>query len=836
MSPTIPLNRNFLSIFTKDSSCKKITWQRLAAIVCALSAAVTSLSAHAQSCVTGTWQSPPNSLWDIPQQSFPVQAESARFQIRWPADKPTLLTPDQAKAALALMENFLNWFTGPSVKWPQPFCDTAVKYKIQIFTNEDYGLTGGGRGDRSPAMWVAPGDLIAAGLGQVTGIVHELTHSMQFHSKGMRDTPFGGWLWESHAEFMAHQYPGNTDKIGCSSAQAWMPHLYYGNTRTRIRYCNWQFWDHLKNKYGFSVVNNIFINSADKEGQDPFTILMQNQGWSPAQLGDEFGQFAMKNVNWDYVDAQDNFDRGAAYRSAYGPVSDLDTTPNYDLSKRLRLARLEAIDVAKRRFVVSKYFAPQRYGYNHVKLIPDAGATKITVNFRGVVQNSIATGAEVGRGAYEPGAAPDWTQLRMPQNPASNWRWGVVAIDKYGKARYSDKMQSGIKGNMDFALQAGDQGVYLVVAATPDQHHSIFWDQKYHTLYRYAYKVQLAGAMPDGYQPGYQANLANQYPAQYRNGARHPNGGGWVARGATVHPTAYVGPNAAVLGGKVLGSARIEDYAVVWNGTVKGNAIVGGLTQLDYDITIADNASVRSVMAGWRSFNDGSVFNGNTILFGDLETYQDTTPVSKGVFSGLLDTELARKTEYGANRTKQPVEVTAPVPLNWPNDEPSASLTAPANNSTFMQGATISFSANANDTDGTVARVDLFDNGNFIGAESTAPFAWTFNRASVGNHVFTVKAFDNEGASSTSTGINVIITAPPAPPAPPPRFPPSNAIKCASQHGICALPAGKTATVWYGFGLFFKVKTGMSGNVTCDNATFGDPLKFFPKSCYYLQN
>jgi len=796
----------------------------LSAIAIALSAAGTSLSAHAQSCETGTWQSPPNSHWDTVNGSFPVQAESARFQIRWPADKPTLLTPDQAKAALVQMENVLNWFTGPSVKWPEPFCDAAIKYKIQIFTNQGYGLTGSGGGDRSPGMWVGPGALIDAGRGQVGGMVHEFTHTMQFHSTGMRDTPFGGWLWESHAEFIAHQYPGNPDKIGCSSLLAWMPHLYYGSTRNR--YCNWQFWDHLKNKYGFAVVNNIFIRSSNQKGQDPFVILMQNQGWSPAQLGDEFGEFAMKNVNWDYVDAQDNFNRGAAYRSAYGPVTDLGTQPNYRLSKRLRLARLEAIDLANRRFVVSKYFAPQRYGYNHVKLIPDAGATKITVNFRGVVQNRIAAGAEVGTGAFEPGAAPEWTELTMPKNPASNWRWAVVAVDQNGNARYSP-MQRGIKGNMDFALQAGDKGVYLVVVATPDQHHSIFWDQKYHALYRYAYKVQLAGAIPDGYQPGYQVNVANQYPA----GAPHPNGGGWVATSAKVDATAYVGPNAAVLGGQVRGSARIEDYAVVWNGTVKDNAIVGGLTQLNNNMTIADNASVRSVMAGGQSFDNGSVFNGNTILFGDLETHQRTTPVSKGVFTGFLNSEMATKPEHGAERTKEPVEVTAPVPLNWPNDAPTASLTAPANNSTFMQGATISFSANANDTDGTVARVDLFDNGNFIGTDNTAPFAWTFSSATVGNHVFTVKAFDNEGASSTSTGITVNIAEPPAPP---PATPPSDAIRCAKEHRICALPVGITATVWYGAWFRYRVKTGMSGNVTCNNATFGDPFRFKRKSCYYL--
>ena len=730
------------------------------------------------------------------------------------------------------MENILNWFAGSSVNWPEPFCDTAVKYKIQIFTNEGYGLSGAGGGDRSPGMWVGPGALIDAGRGLVGGMVHEFTHAMQFHSKGMRDTLFGGWLWESHAEFITHQYPGNTDKIGCSSMLAWMPHLYYGSTRNR--YCNWQFWDHLKNKYGFPVVNNIFIKSSDQTGQDPFVVLMRNQGWSQAQLGDEFGHFAMRNVNWDYIDAQDGFNRGALYRNAYGPVTDLGTIPDYSLSKRLRLARMEAIDLANRRFVVSKYFAPQRYGYNHVKLIPDAGASKITVNFRGVVQSTIAAGAEVGTGALEPGAAPEWTRIAMPQNPASNWRWGVVAIDQNGNSRYSP-MQRGAAANLDFALQSGDRGVYLVVAATPDQHHSIFWDQKYHTLYRYSYKVQLAGAMPDGYQAGYQVNVANQYPA----GARHSNGGGWVAAGAQVAATAYVGPNAAVLGGQVLGYARIEDYAVVWNGTVRDNAVVGGLTQLNNNMLIANSAAIRAVMAGGQTFDVGSVFNGTSILFGDLETHQGTTPVSKGVFSGFLYTELANQPEFGANRTTQPVEVTAVVPFNWPYDQPvtpppantvpTVSLTAPANNSSYMQGATISLHASASDADGTVTRVELFDNGALIGKDSTSPYSWAFSSASVGKHVFTVRAFDNLGASTTSAGVNVVVNAPSP-------TPPASAIRCARENKTCALPAGKTATVWYGARSYYKVRTGMTGNVACNNATFGDPIRRVVKACYYVSN
>jgi Family of unknown function (DUF6055)/Bacterial Ig domain len=865
------------------SSLKNIIVQSALSLLAGLMAA-TQVQA-AQNCVAGTWQSPPNSYWDSTNGSFPVQAESAHFQIRWPADKPNLFTKEEAATALNFFERLFTWFTSAPVNWPEPFCDATVKHKVQIFTNDNYPLTGSGAGERSQAMWVdawrVKDGSANKGWSRVA-MTHEFTHTMQYSTRGMRNTDFGGWFWESHAEFMAHQDPDNDQKVGCTELSAFMPHLHYGNTRHR--YCGWQFWSHLKDKYGFSAVNNIWLNTVGQNGQDPFTALMRSQGWSTTQLGDEFGHYAMKNVNWDYFDGQDGFNRGAAFRAHYGKNTDLK-----DWRAHLRLAKLDPIDVSKRQFVVSKYFAPQRLGYNVVRLIPDAGATNITVNFRGVVQAAMAPGADIGTsGAYQPATVP---------NPGSNWRWGIVAIDQNGKSRYSP-LQRGTSADLSFALQATDQEVYLVVSAAPDTVQPIAWDQRYHTIYRYPYKVQLSGALPDGYQPGYQVATARSYPA----GHKHSNGGGWVSETATVDASAYVGPNAAVLGGSVLGNARIEDYAAVWNGTVKENAVVGGLTQLCDSVTVSGSAQVRSVMAcnfDWWN----NVITGTAKLFGDLEVRIGTTPATAGAFSGILYADMLSKPEFGSTKTAQPVEVTLPIPPGWPaglpsdatecaaewqtcqmpdsrtytvyygaagsyairtgvtgsiactnatfgdplpgttkrcyrkaesgtstNAVPMVSLTAPANNASYTQGAVISFSAVASDADGTIAKVDLYDNGNLIGTDNSAPFSWTWSGAAAGKHVFTAKATDNLGAFATGVGVNVTVNAPSA-------TPPSNSVKCASQNGTCALLSGKTATVWFGAMSSYKVLVGKTGSVACNTTTFGgDPIWYARKACYYVSN
>jgi MSHA biogenesis protein MshQ len=56
---------------------------------------------------------------------------------------------------------------------------------------------------------------------------------------------------------------------------------------------------------------------------------------------------------------------------------------------------------------------------------------------------------------------------------------------------------------------------------------------------------------------------------------------------------------------------------------------------------------------------------------------------------------------------------------------------------------------------------------------------------------------------------------------------------CASQNGVCSLPLGVTATVYYGNASRYAVRTGVSLPVACSDAFFGDPLPGVSKNCYY---
>ena len=104
---------------------------------------------------------------------------------------------------------------------------------------------------------------------------------------------------------------------------------------------------------------------------------------------------------------------------------------------------------------------------------------------------------------------------------------------------------------------------------------------------------------------------------------------------------------------------------------------------------------------------------------------------------------------------------TAPV-----NNPPSVNITSPVNNATFVAPASITIDANASDTDGSVSRVDFYSGTNLIGTDNTAPYSFTWNNVALGSYQLSSAATDNNGALTTSSPVNVIVTAATSLPAP----------------------------------------------------------------------
>ena len=156
--------------------------------------------------------------------------------------------------------------------------------------------------------------------------------------------------------------------------------------------------------------------------------------------------------------------------------------------------------------------------------------------------------------------------------------------------------------------------------------------------------------------------------------------------------------------------------------------------------------------------SDGTVakvefFNGSTKLGEDTMapyTY-DWTGVAAGSY-----TLTARATDnLGATTTSAARSITV-VSANNP---PTASITSPANGATFPWHPTITITASASDTDGTVQKVEFFrgDGATKLGEDTTAPYSYKWKNAPSGAHQLRVKATDNRGAVTTSAAVGITV-------------------------------------------------------------------------------
>lgn len=102
------------------------------------------------------------------------------------------------------------------------------------------------------------------------------------------------------------------------------------------------------------------------------------------------------------------------------------------------------------------------------------------------------------------------------------------------------------------------------------------------------------------------------------------------------------------------------------------------------------------------------------------------------------------------------------------NKPPTVVLSAPTNGATYKAPATVTLTASAADSDGTVASVEFYANGTLVGKDTAAPFT-VVGTLQQGTYAITAVAYDNAGASTVSGTVNITVsgTTQPAPtPAP----------------------------------------------------------------------
>ena len=124
-----------------------------------------------------------------------------------------------------------------------------------------------------------------------------------------------------------------------------------------------------------------------------------------------------------------------------------------------------------------------------------------------------------------------------------------------------------------------------------------------------------------------------------------------------------------------------------------------------------------------------------------------------GVSAGSYTLSARATDNFGATATSAGSRIT--VASNKP---PAVSITYPANGSIFPRQPTITITAKATDSDGTVTKVVFRHGTTVLGQDTTAPYSFTWRDVPVGDHVLTARATDNKGATTTSSPVTFTVS------------------------------------------------------------------------------
>lgn len=475
--------------------------------------------------------------------------------------------------------------------------DNLAKYKMIVVINNTWRSDlytgwayGSGWDNVIGGMWVDPASFKDNGW----TVSHEFTHAMQYMvpllypGHGFTDVSHAGFFWETHANFMAIQrYPTfitSTDMPRMMN----MTSYYIGSPRKH--YAEWYFLQLLKDKYGLDFVSRIWRESNQTAKEHPLETIRRLLGLSQAGMNDLMMEHALKGVKWDYSNKTE---------MVAGEAS---------LGREYTWRRTNLLDsLSKGHYVIPDQQAPQQYGYNLVRLYPEAkaGCSQLYVHmkFKG----------------------------HKDDNASSGWRYAFVTADETGATTYSD-VHTDADGEVSYKFPSGAKEYYLVVMGAPTTYHvhTDVFEVGFPRLFRYPWEVELDGVVPEGYQAGFRS-------VDGVAGAAHSNGGGFVASTASVDATAYVGPHAFVMDrARVTGTARVEGKAVLRDdvsvsdqAVVSGFAIVGGDAQVSGKAKISEQAIVyygtkvsgSAVVKGssimfYNNITDNAVIGGNAFSWG----------------------------------------------------------------------------------------------------------------------------------------------------------------------------------------------------------------------------
>ena len=156
-----------------------------------------------------------------------------------------------------------------------------------------------------------------------------------------------------------------------------------------------------------------------------------------------------------------------------------------------------------------------------------------------------------------------------------------------------------------------------------------------------------------------------------------------------------------------------------------------------------------------------TILAGETTTLNWLTANAETVSIDQGIgpvtTSGALTVSPVQTTTYTLSATNPASTVLRSVTVNV-NVPPAVSVGAVP--SAAAAPATIALAAVATDGNGTVSQVSFYNGTTLLGIDTIAPYEYLWDGVMGGTYVVTARATDNQGASTTSAPVTVVVTAP----------------------------------------------------------------------------
>jgi hypothetical protein len=102
--------------------------------------------------------------------------------------------------------------------------------------------------------------------------------------------------------------------------------------------------------------------------------------------------------------------------------------------------------------------------------------------------------------------------------------------------------------------------------------------------------------------------------------------------------------------------------------------------------------------------------------------------------------------------------------MSGSNTPPTVSITSPEQSATYDEPVNVTITADAADTDGTIAQVQFYQGSTSLAIDTSSPYSYTWTSVGAGNYALTAVATDDDGATTTSTpAVNITVNANQAP-------------------------------------------------------------------------